>query len=217
MSRARVHTVDASTILSDAAILQRVFSFLPGNWLYLGGVCRDWMLCYKHLPDSDIFFKDAFQRTKKADCGWRTTLMRAVVQSPSRLRLAVHCGLQLGAHDKGRLPYIAGRYADQATLLLAQELGMSLSANVVRGAASSGRVSVFNYLVQDRYCAVPYGVDFHAAQCGDVDMLKCLKENGCQFTDDTCRAAATAGQLSSFQYILNTRLSNCELSPFASC
>eukprot|EP00953_Heterococcus_sp_UTEX-ZZ885_P022229 12320-Heterococcus_DN1.PRE.4 len=44
MFKARAHTVDSSSVLSDAGVLQRVFSFLPGNWLYLGAVCRDWVL-----------------------------------------------------------------------------------------------------------------------------------------------------------------------------
>jgi hypothetical protein len=153
MSNARVFSVDISTILSDASILERVFSFLPGHWLYLGAVCRAWMQSYKDLPLREIVTVDCCE-------DWSTTLMESAFQSPSRLRLAVACDLQLSGPDEDDtwlppsavLQYIAGLHADEAVLSLAKELGMPLSGKTVKGAAASGRVSVLEYLIQQQRC-----------------------------------------------------------------
>jgi hypothetical protein len=89
MSNARALAVDISTILCDASILERVFSFLPGHWLYLGAICRAWMQSYKDLPSREIVTVDCCEDVKRAACDWSTTLMESAFQSPSRLRLAV--------------------------------------------------------------------------------------------------------------------------------
>eukprot|EP00953_Heterococcus_sp_UTEX-ZZ885_P003743 2536-Heterococcus_DN1.PRE.4 len=210
MSRARVYTVDASTILSDAAILQRVFSFLPGHWLYLGGVCHEWMHCYKQMPVCEVSTVDCFHGNKSVACTWRTTLASAVFQSPSRVRLAVASGLQWeDAHQRGlhgessdKQRYIAGLHADVPSLLVAEELGLTVGAKTVIGAADSGHECVVNYLIQEQNCAIPHDAVDYAAQNGNVNMLKCLRQNGCVFTRATCTLAASAGRLPALQYIL---------------
>jgi hypothetical protein len=36
--------------LRDAGILQHIFEFLPGCWLFLGAVCREWEAVYASMP-----------------------------------------------------------------------------------------------------------------------------------------------------------------------
>jgi hypothetical protein len=208
MSRARIAvSTDARTILSDAAILQQVFSFLPGDWLYLGGVCHAWMQSYKHMPDSSCALLiinnamstcDMASSIKTVTCDSCTTLIRAAFQSCSRLKMAAACGLQLrrlsdDVHYYYKLQYIAGLVAGQATLTVAEELGVKPGCHTVLGAADAGHDSILNSLVQVRECTLPLHVGDHAASTGNIDMLKCLKHNGCTFTRALCSKAAHAG------------------------
>jgi hypothetical protein len=51
---AAAYEAAASTVLSSAGILHQVFSFLPGCWLYIGPVCRDWSALYADMKDHQI-------------------------------------------------------------------------------------------------------------------------------------------------------------------
>jgi hypothetical protein len=221
ISKARVHVVDTSTILSEAGILERVLSFLPGHWLYLGGVCRAWMQSYKRMKSCDIHGISAYMRDRAIACDWSTTLMEAVFQSPSRVKLAVASDLKWYRDGKSsfeiKLQYHAGLYADVPTLSMAEELGLALSGATVSGAAKSGRVSTVNYLIQERDCELPLDAETVAAKNGDIDMLECLKQNGLVFTGDTCSSAAAAGQLPTLKYVMSALECTCELLPDATC
>jgi hypothetical protein len=218
MSKARVHAADASAsaILSDAAILERVFSFLPGNWLYLGRVCCAWMRTCKRMPVCEVHLMDPYLYPEGVTCDWRTTLMCAVFQSPSRLRLAVDCGLALN-HNRDYLQYMAGWYADVPTLSLAEELGLTLSDSTVEGAAQSGHVSAMTFLVEERHCVASDDAVGCAAKSGHVDMLVYLRGRGYQSTADTCYDATSAGQLPALQYMLGDLTCTCMTIPSARC
>jgi hypothetical protein len=112
MSRARLDTLEASTILSDTAILEHVFSFVPGNWLYLGGVCRAWMRSYERIGVCEICSIGRHGPCVDSTFDWRTTLMGAVFQSPARLTWAADCGVQLTGDDQDHIQRIAGLHAD---------------------------------------------------------------------------------------------------------
>jgi hypothetical protein len=71
MGKARVHVADTSTILSEAGILERVLSFLPGHWLYLGGVCRAWMQSYKRMESCEIQSTSTYMRDRALACSQR--------------------------------------------------------------------------------------------------------------------------------------------------
>jgi hypothetical protein len=145
--------------------------------------------------------------------------MEVVFQSPSRVRLAVACGLEWYRDGKSsfeiKLQYCAGLYADVPTLAEAEELGMTLTGATVYGAAESGRVSTVNYLIQERECVLPLDAEIESAKNGDIDMLKCLEQNGLVFNGDTCSSAAAAGQLPTLKYILSALECTCELLPDA--
>jgi hypothetical protein len=161
----------------------------------------------KGMPVCEISFMGYHLSIKRVICEQCSTLISAVFESPSRLSMAVQCGLQLTTNHA--MQYIAGLYASIPTLELAEELGMTFCNSVVDGAADFGRVSIVNYLLQGRQHLVR-GVDgYRAAQNGDADMLKCLTQNGCMFTSSTCNTAATSGQLLALQYILSTLDCTC--------
>jgi hypothetical protein len=225
MSKARVHAVDVSTILSDASILERVFSFLPGHWLYLGGICRAWMQNYKLLLACKILTVGCDKPFKRVACVWHTTFMNAAFQSPSRLRLAVARGLLLNPPDDGfgdcwepsplsKLQYSAGLHADKAVLSLAEELGMPLGPEVVNGAAASGRVSMLRHLARERHCALPRNIGYSAAHSGNIDMLKYVVKHRRKFTPYACSNAARVGRLPALQYILSTLQCTCDEQPY---
>jgi hypothetical protein len=210
-------------------LLERVFSFLPGHWLFLGGVCRAWMQSYKHLPACEILklSLDFHEASEKVACDWSPTLVTAVFESPSRLRLAVACGLQLNPPDEhdeddeedwrpsssSELQYIAGLHADEAVLSLAEELGMPLSSEVVKGVAASGRVKLLKHLIEERQCAMPRNTVCSAAYSDSIDVLKYVAERGCMFTAYSCSDAARFGRLHALQHILSTLQCTCDQQP----
>jgi hypothetical protein len=66
----------ASNPLKDAGILRHVFSFLPGNYLFLGGVCPDWRTAYAGIEDHRLrrAILDNDSDSVFVTCGNRTTL-----------------------------------------------------------------------------------------------------------------------------------------------
>jgi hypothetical protein len=50
MSKQKHAAVAEIDPLRDAGILQHIFEFLPGCWLFLGAVCREWEAVYASMP-----------------------------------------------------------------------------------------------------------------------------------------------------------------------
>jgi hypothetical protein len=146
-------------------------------------------------------------------CDWHTTPLCAVFQSPSRLKLAVEHGfnLQPNEHNNYDFHRTAGFYADVQTLSLAAELGMTFNLDTIKAAAASGHVDAFNYVLKGQQSALTSRscVECQAIRSGNIDMLKCLTQNGFVFSRDSCGLAATAGQLPALQYILSTYSCRC--------
>jgi hypothetical protein len=209
MSKAK-NTVNTSSILSDATFLQQIFRFLPGNWLFLGGVCRAWMLSYRQMPPYDVWARPPLRRTiTEVTLEWPVTLMTAACESRARFRWTFQSGLDVTGDS---ITYIAGLCADVSTLLLAAQAGMSLT-ETIEGAVCSGRVTVVDFLLQQQHRKLR-DVDAlgYAAQCGNIDILKCLEKHGYKLTTSSCSKAASAGQLAALQYILSTLQCSCELA-----
>jgi hypothetical protein len=92
---ARDHAA-ASIVLSDTAMIQHVFNFLPpGNWLFLGAVCREWQAVYADEPSDQIFSLSNYLDPKPITCCSKSTLYSAVVASPAMVRRAHTCGLAI--------------------------------------------------------------------------------------------------------------------------
>jgi hypothetical protein len=111
------------------------------------------------------------------------------------------------------LQYIAGLHADETVLSLAEELGMPLSAETVEGAAAPGRVTVLEYLVEERHCSLPRDVESSASYSGNIDVLKYLVKRGCEFSWAAYSGAASFGHLPALQYILSTLECFCGQQP----
>jgi hypothetical protein len=187
--------------LMNASILKQVFAFLPGNWLFLCAVCREWMAVYADMGNQQECRIDLYQRNKLVTYDSRTTLYRAAVASPETLRLARTCGLQI--HTNYRLQVIAGLHADVQTLAALDELGMLLNYTVIDASALSGRLSILQHLVLlDEKYPPPDEVARYAASSGSVSMLKWLKtQSWCTFDEYACERAAQGGQLAALQYL----------------
>jgi hypothetical protein len=116
--------------LKDAGILQHVFKFLPGHWLFLGAVCAEWNAVYASIGDQTISRFSLRGNDKLVSCGAKTTLYSAAVASPATARLACELGLNTNTENT-RFQLSAGFYADVGTLTTLRELGMPHSHIVI--------------------------------------------------------------------------------------
>jgi hypothetical protein len=181
---------------------------LPGQYLFIGAVCKEWEAVYAGIADQQVCNICCFcldEVFKLETCGARTTLYSAAVASPATARLACISGLAV--REGSNLQVIAGRYADTETLAALRELGMPLSDNVVRAAAMSGRLNVLQHLLSQQECPKATEISYYAARSGSISMLECLKREGCKFNHHTRAAAAAAGHLAALQYL---RSEGCE-------
>jgi hypothetical protein len=194
--------VAASIALSDAAIIQQVFSFLPtGNWLFLGAVCREWKAAYADHADQRVYNFDLYCKPKLVTCDSKTTLYSAAVVSPATVRWAQGCGLAMRKNYK--LQEIAGRYADLNTLAALSELDMPLGGTVCCAAALSGRLCVLQQLLSEQG-PMHNGLSYCAGRSGCIDMLNWLRaqEWWCESDDDEAGAgAAVEGHLAALQHL----------------
>jgi hypothetical protein len=133
---------ETSDPLKDAGILQQVFAFLPGHYLFLGAVCREWNALYAGMADQLVRSVRLDGLLKLVACGPKSTLYSAAMASPATVRLACELGV---CTEKKSLQTIAGVYADLETLAVLRELGMPLSEALVEGVALSGRLNILQH------------------------------------------------------------------------
>jgi hypothetical protein len=91
-----------------------VFTFLPGHWLFIGAVCREWQALYAGIEDQQVcsFYLD--YNSELFTCGRKTTLYSAAVASPVTARLARSSGLAIPKNVS--LQAIAGLHVGADTL-----------------------------------------------------------------------------------------------------
>jgi hypothetical protein len=184
--------------LKDAGILQHIFEFLPGNWLFLGAVCCDWKPLYAGMEDCKVRTCSLNGRNKPAVCSAKPTLFSAAVASPTTAALAGSCRIPRNEH----LQLIVGWYADIETSVVLRELGMPLSELVVKAAATAGRLDILQRWLSEPQCPKPATLSYHAAHGGSINVLKWLRaESWCEFNAYTCAGAALGGQLAALQYL----------------
>jgi hypothetical protein len=177
--------------------LQQVFTFLPGNRLFLGAVCKEWEAVYAGI---EAKAQALYRNNKMAVCGPKTTLYSAAVASPATARLAHSSGLAIS--DSKQLQLTAGLLADIQAIGALRELSMPLSERLVEGAALSGRLNILQRLLAEKRCPKPFQLSGFAARSGSISMLKWLKtKKWCHFTKCTCAAAAEAGHLAALRYL----------------
>jgi hypothetical protein len=139
-TRRQKQTLVASNPLRDTSILQHVFKYLPGCWLFLGAVCREWNAVYADMRDHQMPSSSLYCSHKLLAYGSKSTLFSATLASPATARLARACGLAF--HNNAKLQQMAGLLADMEMLLASRELGMRIGDDVVRAVARSGRLSI---------------------------------------------------------------------------
>jgi hypothetical protein len=193
----------ASNPLNDAGILEQVCTFLPGHYLFLGAVCKEWEALYAGIKAQQL--RSVVCRhnhtSKHVICGTKTTVYSAAVASPATARLAVEFGLEFCSKKSGRsVQIIAGLHADMQTLTSLRELGMPLSGVVVEAVALSGRL--LQQLMSEQLCPRPSELSWYAARSGSISMLDWLRSEGwCVFAERTCAGAALAGHIAALQYL----------------
>jgi hypothetical protein len=193
--------IEASNPLKDTGILQQVFAFLPGSWLFLGAVCSDWNAVYAAMADKRMPSISLYSNKKLVTFGTHTTLYSAAVASPATARLAWEWGLQL-CIQKESLQVIAGLHADVGTMTVLLELGMPLSETFANAVALAGRLNVLQFLLRQQLCPKPWFLCHYAARSGSIVMLKWLnKQSWCTFNELACEGAVLAGQLAALQHL----------------
>jgi hypothetical protein len=118
--------------LNDAVIVKQMFSFLPGDWLFLGAVCKEWQALYASMEDQQVWTLSE-GNNRCVTCGPKTTLCSTTVASPETARLASMSGMRFCPYWP--LQHIAGLYADIQTLGALCGLGMQFGNDVVEAAA----------------------------------------------------------------------------------
>jgi hypothetical protein len=131
--------------LRDVGIVQHVFTFLPGSWLFLSAVCREWNGIYAKLADHQVWSSSLYSKRSPVTFGAKTTLCSAALASPASARLACECGLQIRNYD--RLQLIAGQYASVQTLHTLRELGMPFGEILISSVALSDRLDILQRLL----------------------------------------------------------------------
>jgi hypothetical protein len=124
-----------------------------------------------------------------------------VFRSASRVKAAHDSGLRL--HEAKKQLYLcAGRHAGIDALVAAHELGLPLSADVMRGAASSRCLSKLQWLHIEQRCPLSDDITAVTARACDVEMLRWLKRAGCCFDKWTSlRGAQTGNNLHVLQFL----------------
>jgi hypothetical protein len=188
--------------LGDVGILKYIFAFLPGLYLFVGAVCREWNVVYAGTEEQDVFCLSVNgSRDFWQSYGPKSTLFSAAVASPATIRLIYDCELHLYAEDV-QLQLVAGLHADLQSLAALRELGMPLSKTVVKAVALSGRLNILQHLLSDHQCVRPNTLSHIAARSGSISMLKWLRAEGwCVFDHVTCVGAAHDGQLAALQHL----------------
>jgi hypothetical protein len=181
-------------------MLKQVFAFLPGNWLFLGAVCREWQTVSINMADQQVHSFQFEGGTNLVTCDARTTLYSAAVATPAIARLAQKAGMQTCGPLCNSLLVTAGLHADRPTLAALRGLGMPFSSTLVCAAALSGRLNILQHLIKIKRCSIPERFGCYAARSGSISMLKWLRvREGCFFDRRTCAAAAEAGHLAALQ------------------
>ena len=154
-----------------------------GDWLYAGAVSRHWKDLYREACIAAVQGKRRWKQRRfcsfaRTPVSARTfaptaTFYKAAFHSLSRLQWACSFDLQINANSV--LPKLAGRFADEQTLLWARSHGLPWTADIAEGAATEGRLCLLKWLSTEQSCPMNEPAVFLAAldRC-DIVMLNLL-------------------------------------------
>jgi hypothetical protein len=181
--------------LNEAGILQRVLSYVPGQWLFLAAVSSLWRSVYSRLTARTMQQRTFSYRgitTADFTCVPQMTLYSTVFASPSRVQFTHESGVNCSTTS---YQLAAGMHATVATLVAARELGMHFTVYTMRGAADGNELSVLQFL-HARGCPRDCTVTAAAAKKGHFEMLRWLRESGFAWDPrEIMREVASSGNI----------------------
>jgi hypothetical protein len=191
--------------LYELGILKNILCYVgPGHHLFLSTVCSLWRDLYTKMVTQ--MQKRRFSYVMGIDivaarftCSPQMTLYSAVFASASRVRLANECGVRRSTTS---YEHAAGKYGTVESLMAARDLGMDFSAATMMGCAEGNQLAVLQYLHAQKY-PWHWTVPAAAARRGDLQMLRWLKEQGCEWENgkDILCAAARSGNLEMIAWV----------------
>eukprot|EP00953_Heterococcus_sp_UTEX-ZZ885_P016787 9417-Heterococcus_DN1.PRE.1 len=159
-------------------ILQQVFAFIPGNWLFLSAVCSEWRAIYANIGEQQV---------------------------TRRLHFLHLINEQLCGPVPDELDSFVARSGSINMLkwLKAQKLS-TLCWYACEGAAEGGQLAVLQYLRSEEYDWSGSSVMCRAARSGSIAMVEWLQQyEGVEIDPRAMAAAASEGQTAMCEYLLN--------------
>eukprot|EP00953_Heterococcus_sp_UTEX-ZZ885_P042252 21482-Heterococcus_DN1.PRE.2 len=197
---------DSSSMqLFNTGVLDLVLRFVgPGHYLIVGAVSKEWRDRYKTV--STVKFTSHYVRVSIT---YETTFCSAAFASPSLVRLARECGLDLSS-DNDWQNYIAGKVADVTTLTVARELGLAFTLRLLCGAIESGCITKLSWLYtecdQNEWHRVrDQQICSYAVLSGSIEMMEWVVERGAAFDWVACDDAARQGDLAMLKWLCQRR------------
>jgi hypothetical protein len=218
-------------VLHDV-VLQRIVSYIgTGHYLFIGLVSKEWQAACAAVGGTPLLRCAHDGHTVAMDyCYYYTTKYSAIFASSTCLRYAHGIGVfprqknwLIGLMARTSLSYekenvidrdwqlkqVAGKVASIPMLILARELGMSLTSDVLLGAAQSGDIAKVEWLCNEMDCPLPANIMDFAAKSGSIDMITWLQQQNAKFTEKTSTIAAAAGNLQLLEHLHSV---GCELT-----
>ena len=188
----------SSAVFGHTGTLRAILSLVgAGHFVYVAGTCTSWRAAYTKALEGVLSGSRASRGKPVCVQG---TSYAAVFCSPSRLRMAVNDGLELG---KG-LREAAGRYADLETLQLAAELGLTMTTDVMYGALRCGLSSIPKMAWLLDVKTVPLGPDVIEAALSaqaPIEVLRWLHARGADWNEYSMSIAAQRGPVTTLQFL----------------
>jgi hypothetical protein len=211
--RKRASAVKSSSPLDNDCILRKVLEFVGyGHFVFVGAVCRGWLLRYAELddlPEDASAAEEAAGSARKHVHTLACTTCKSVFTSPTLVRHADHDWLRLHSPV---WQAAAGKYADTATLEAALSVGLPLSTAMLHGIALSAnkpKVAWARKQLGGRH-RLPVDIMHSAAAGGSVEMLRSLVRAGHMVDSNTSRMAAAHNHIPALVYL---RSRGCPVEP----
>jgi hypothetical protein len=180
----------SSNPLHEVCVLQQVLSYVgPGHHLFVAPVSKGWNEVYATVDSlKPTAYDERFLEDIVFSTGPELTFCSSAFASPSRVKLALECGLEC---ETQKCQLAAGKHADAATLAAARRLGMTYTPTIMHGAMQSDKLAEVQFL-HAQGCPWPLGVIEVAASCGHYELVRWCLEHGCPWrpvADAPCYAA----------------------------
>jgi hypothetical protein len=194
------------------AILRMCSAMLVGvgHHLFVALVSRQWQTIYASLKSQQ---RAARFNGKEISINTvpQMTFFSSAFASPSRVKLAVECGLDCASP---KCQYAAGKHADVATLTTAFELGLEYTSATMHGTSQCNKIAEVHFL-HAQGCPWSDWLLEVAARCGHFELLRWCYEHGCPWNTipRAPQYAAESGNVELMAWVLQQ--SGAQLDLFA--